>query len=89
MPPSPFKPLGLAFFVASIGNLLSDDILIFSPTFEVHLKHLQEVFARLKQANLKLQPSKCHFALQQLKFLGHIITREGVEVDPAKTDSIR
>lgn len=66
-----------------------DDILIFSPTFEVHLKHLQEVFARLRQANLKLQPSKCHFALQQLKFLGHIITREGVEVDPAKTDSIR
>lgn len=69
-----------------------DDILIFSPTFEVHLKHLQEVFARLKHANLKLQPSKCHFALQQLKFLGHIITREGVEVDPAKTvllDSIQ
>lgn len=39
-----------------------DDILIFSPTLEVHLQHLQEVFARLRQANLKRQPSKCHFA---------------------------
>lgn len=65
-----------------------DDILIFLPTFEVHLNHLK-VFAILRQANLRLQTSKCHFALQQLKFLGHMITREGVEVDLAQTDSIR
>ena len=65
-----------------------DDILIFSPFFEVHLQHLQEVFVRLSQANLKLHPSKCHFEMKELKFLGHIITRKGVEVDSTKTDII-
>ena len=53
-----------------------DDILIFSKTFEEHLEHIEEVLSRLRQANLKLHPSKCHFALKELKFLGHIITRQ-------------
>lgn len=65
-----------------------DDILIFSHTFEDHLMHLKQVFSKLREANLTLQPSKCHFALKQLKFLGHIISRRGVEVDPDKTQAM-
>lgn len=43
-----------------------DDILIFLKTFEEHLKqHLGQTFERLKEANLKLQPAKCHFAVKK------------------------
>ena len=66
-----------------------DDILIFSPTFELHLQHIEEVLDRLQEANLKLHPSKCHFAVKQLKFLGHVISRRGVEVDPDKTEALK
>ncbi|VDI26645.1 Hypothetical predicted protein, partial [Mytilus galloprovincialis] len=65
-----------------------DDILIFSQTFEDHLNHLSQVFDRLRHANLKLHPSKCHFAVKEIMFLGHIISREGVKVDPAKTSAV-
>ena len=63
-----------------------DDVLIFSPDFSTHLRDLNQVFRKLREAGLTLQPSKCHFAVkQQLKFLGHIISRHGVEVDPEKS----
>lgn len=65
-----------------------DDILIFSSSFEEHLKHLDQVFKRLKEANLKLQHTKCHFAVKKLKFLGHIISKNGIEVDPEKTKAM-
>ena len=65
-----------------------DDILLFSNTFQEHLVHLDQVFNRLREANLKLQPTKCHFAVKQLKFLGHIISRKGIEVDPEKTKAV-
>lgn len=42
----------------------------------------------MNDANLRLHPSKCHFAVKQLKFLGHIISRDGVEVDPEKTKAV-
>ena len=53
-----------------------DDILIFSDTFEDHLKHLEAVFRKLSEANLKIKPSKCQFAKQKTKFLGFDITSE-------------
>lgn len=65
-----------------------DDILIFSKSFDEHLKHLGQVFDRLKEANLKLQPAKCHFAVKKLKFLGHIISKNGIQVDPEKTKAM-
>ena len=66
-----------------------DDILVFSCTFEEHLNNLSQVFDRLRNANLKLHPDKCHFAVKELKFLGHIISREGVKVDYEKTRAVR
>ena len=62
-----------------------DDVLIYSRDFDSHLKDLSLVFQRLRQAGLTLEPSKCHFAVKQLKFLGHVISKNGVEVDPEKT----
>lgn len=61
-----------------------DDILLFSDTFENHLHHLQLLFDRLRSANLKLKPSKCKFALQKVNYLGHIISKDEIEVNPEK-----
>ena len=55
-----------------------DDILIFSHNFDDHLKHIEAVFKKLSQANLKIKPSKCQFAKKGTKFLGFDITSEGI-----------
>ncbi|VDH92570.1 Hypothetical predicted protein [Mytilus galloprovincialis] len=62
--------------------------LVFSRSFEEHLSHLEQVFTRLRDANLTLKPSKCVFAAKEVKYLGHIISKEGIKVDPEKTKAI-
>jgi transposase InsO family protein len=62
-----------------------DDIIIFAPTFDLHLERLSAVFARLEGAGLKLKPSKCQLFACQVKFLGHIVSASGIEADPEKT----
>ncbi|CAC5405888.1 unnamed protein product [Mytilus coruscus] len=65
-----------------------DDILIYSKNFEEHLCHLAALFDKLIEANLKLKPSKCQFACKEVQYLGLIITKEGIAVDPEKTASV-
>ncbi|GFY06852.1 retrovirus-related Pol polyprotein from transposon 297 [Trichonephila clavipes] len=50
-----------------------DDISIFSDTWESHLKHVETVLQRIQRAKLTIKPSKCKFAQQNVKFLGHIV----------------
>ena len=66
-----------------------DDILIFSKTFDDHLCHLSQVFQRLREAKLTLKPSKCHFAVAKVTYLGHTISKAGIEVDPSNTEAVR
>ena len=66
-----------------------DDILICSPTFEDHIEHLNQVFARLRKHGLKLKLKKCHFALKEIQFLGHTVSPKGIAVDPTKTDRVQ
>lgn len=61
-----------------------DDFLVFSKTFDEHLQHLDFIFQKLRKANLALQPTKCHFAAQEVKYLGHTISEKGVDVHKAK-----
>jgi len=61
-----------------------DDIIIVSATFDEHLQHLAEVFRRLRNARLRLNPEKCHFCRSELKYLGHIIDQQGIRTDPEK-----
>ena len=65
-----------------------DDFLIFSSTFEQHLKDIDEVLARFAYAGLKLKPSKCSFADGQVDYLGYKITAQGVQITTAKIDAI-
>ena len=66
-----------------------DDVIIFSKTFEDHLRHLNDVFTRLRTANLTLKPSKCTFAAPEVYYLGHIISKHGVKVQPSKIEAVR
>ncbi|GFW70365.1 hypothetical protein TNCV_4914931 [Trichonephila clavipes] len=50
-----------------------DDIAIFLDTWESHIKHMETVLQRIKRAKLTIKPSKCKFAQQNVKFLGHIV----------------
>jgi transposase InsO family protein len=61
-----------------------DDVIIFGSTPEQHLDRLGQVFGRLREANLKLKPSKCRLMQRTVSFLGHIVTQDGVAVDPSK-----
>lgn len=51
-----------------------DDVLVFSDTFDEHLKRLQGVFQRIEKHGLKLKPSKCEFFKTQVSYLGHIVS---------------
>ncbi len=66
-----------------------DDIIIFSRTFDDHLTHLNDVFSRLRSANIKLKPSKCSFACSEVEYLGHVVSRDGIRLDPNKIQAVR
>ena len=65
-----------------------DNITVFSVTFVNHLKHLHSVFQCLQEARLKLKPSKCSFFKEQLKFLGHEVTKSGIKPMNTKVEAI-
>jgi hypothetical protein len=66
-----------------------DDILICSKSFEEHRQHLQQIFERLRKAGLTLNPKKCSFLQEQVIYLGHIISSNGISPDPSKTQKVR
>ena len=66
-----------------------DDIIVYSDTFEDHLLHLTNVFQRIRKANLTLKPKKCYIAFTTIKFLGHLLTPEGIQTDDSKIEKIK
>ena len=66
-----------------------DDILVFSKNKEEHSLHLREVLETLRAHNLKAKFSKCHFWRKEVRFLGHVVSKEGIAVDPAKVVAIQ
>ena len=60
-----------------------DDVLVFSPTLADHLHNLQRVFNRIREAGLKLKPTKCQFVATEVEYLGHVLTPEGLKTNPA------
>lgn len=66
-----------------------DDIIVYSPDFETHLRHLSDVFSRLKAFGLKLKPVKCHLLKTEVQYLGHCVSATGVAVDQTKISAVR
>jgi hypothetical protein len=65
-----------------------DDILIYSQSEEEHADHLRMVLQRLREHQLYAKLSKCEFWISEVLFLGHIINKEGLAVDPKKVADI-
>ena len=66
-----------------------DDILVVSHSFEEHVQHLYDVFQRLREAGLRLKPAKCHLLRDEIPFLGHIVSTNGLRPDPEKIAKVR
>jgi len=66
-----------------------DDLIIFSDTFEEHIERLDIVFNRLRECNLKLATKKCNFLKDKVKFVGFIVSEDGISTDPEKVDKVK
>ena len=66
-----------------------DDILIYSLTLEEHLRHVQEVFDRLRHHCLKLKLKKCSFMKAGASYLGFVISENGIKPDSKKVEVIQ
>ena len=71
------------FFIVSI-----DDILIYSESREEHEEHLKIALRLLKEHKLYAKLSKCEFWLDKVHFLGHVVSKEGIAVDPVKIEAV-
>ncbi|GJU47267.1 putative reverse transcriptase domain-containing protein [Tanacetum coccineum] len=66
-----------------------DDILIYSKSEEEHEVHLNTILDLLKKEKLYAKFSKCEFWLKEVQFLGHVVNRDGIHVDPSKVESVK
>ena len=64
------------------------DILVYSCNEEEHAEHLWVVLSRLREHQLYVKFSKCEFWLKKVPFLGHVLSKEGISVDPAKVQEV-
>ena len=65
-----------------------DDIVVYSNTREEHATHLRIILQTLKEHQLFAKQEKYDFWMTEMKFLGHVVSQEGILVDPAKVDTI-
>ena len=65
-----------------------DDILVYSKSEEEHVEHLRIVLQVLKEKRLYAKLSKCEFWLREVSFLGHVVSGDGIAVDPSKIDAV-
>ncbi|KAL9308464.1 putative nucleotidyltransferase, Ribonuclease H [Arabidopsis thaliana] len=76
-------------FLDEFVIIFIDDILVYSKSPEDHEVHLRRVMEKLREQKLFAKLSKCSFSQREMDFLGHIVSAEGVLVDPEKIEAIR
>jgi Reverse transcriptase (RNA-dependent DNA polymerase) len=77
----------LAVFTFECSYL--DDIIVYSKSSEQLVDALNKVYTALRDAGLKLNASKCSFGVNRVTYLGHIISKHGIEADPDKVQAVR
>ena len=65
-----------------------DDFVVWGKTLQEHDERLRKVFLKIRESGLKLNKTKCQIRKQSIVFLGHIISSEGIKIDPSKTEAI-
>ena len=78
-----FRPFLDRFMIVFI-----DDILVYSKNKAEHAMHMRLVLQTLREHQLYAKFSKCEFWLEEVAFLGHVVSKEGIQVDPKKIEAI-
>jgi hypothetical protein len=65
-----------------------DDLMVFSNFDAEHLLHLKHTFGNCEKFGLSLNPKKSHFSMKEGNILGHIVSKEGIKVDPKRVEAI-
>ena len=65
-----------------------DDIILYSRFERDHIKHLEKIFFKCRKYGISLNPRKSNFALEEGKLLGHIISKEGIQIDLDRVSEI-
>jgi hypothetical protein len=66
-----------------------DDLVVYYSSFDEHLGHLKEIFARLEKAGFTLNQEKLRLAQQEIPFLGYIVSAQGIRILPERVEAIR
>ncbi|CAM6113779.1 unnamed protein product [Calypogeia fissa] len=94
----PFGTVNAAIFFQKVMNIVKegashikcyiDDVMVHSPSFVKHLDDVEDLFKRLRKANLKCHPKKCEFGVTTIVYLGHRVIPNGLMLEEAKVLSI-
>jgi hypothetical protein len=79
-------------FVDELGRFIViylDDVTVYSKSDEEHLRHLRRVFEKCRKFGISLNPKKTLFGLEEGKLLGHIISKDGIKIDPSRIEAIQ
>ncbi len=80
---------GISSDAHNFCQIYLDDIIVVSKSFQEHLEHLTKVFERIHTSKMKLSPKKCHLFRDKVHYVGHIVSSNGIEADPDKTEKVR
>jgi hypothetical protein len=90
--PSTFQILMNSIFNPFLRNFLLvffDDILIYNKSWEEHVHHVDKILQLLEEQKIYAKSSNCAFGVQEVEYVGHIVSHEGVKVDPNKIKAMR
>ena len=76
-------------YISKFVKVYLDNVIIYSRSREEHIKHVRAVLQKIREANLKLKPSKCKWFEQKLTFVGHRIGINGIRPDPRNIEKIK
>ena len=66
-----------------------NDITVYSSPYLQHIDHLKRVFLKCIKFDISLNPKKSHFSMIERKLLGHIISKDGIKIDPSRVEAIQ
>jgi hypothetical protein len=90
--PATFQRIMTEVFKDLIGKCVTiyiDDIQLYTRTFQDHVYYLEEIFSRLRNHGFYLKAKKCTLATHEMKYLGFIITKDGLKADPSKIEVMK
>ncbi|KAH9244903.1 hypothetical protein BASA81_017664 [Batrachochytrium salamandrivorans] len=90
--PAQFQRMMNALFRDVVGKhvlVYLDDIVIYSDTMDKHVKQVQSVLGVLRDNGLYCKAEKCHFYQTEIKYLGYIISSNGIRMDPSKISAVQ